>query len=205
MRKKNILFFLIFIVVLLGAFFYLRYQIFYSLGNTQNKEIEIIKGQGGREVGLFLEKNGLISNNLYFNYYIWSRGLANKILPGNYFIAFGMTIPEIAQKITQESVRDIKITFPEGWTSKQMAERISEKGLNGKEFLNLVKQPKTFEEQFSFLKSARINSLEGYLFPDTYFFLPEVSSRKIIEKMLANFNSKVDTKLKDEIKRQKKI
>ncbi len=48
------------------------------------------------------------------------------------------------------------------------------------------------------------NNLEGFLFPDTYKFYRETTAKKIIEKMLNNFDKKLSSEIKEEIKSQNK-
>ena len=202
---KKIIFFTLFLILLaVSIFFYLRYQVYSSVGKTQNQMIEIVKGQGAGEVGEELERKGIISNNIYFNFYVLMNDVANEILPGSYYISSGMTIPEIVQLIVTERPKDIKITFPEGWTIEQMAERLSEKGFPGDEFLELAESGESFEAEYTFLQNRTAKSLEGYLFPDTYFFLPEASAENIVKKMLDNFGSKVSFNLLNQISDQGK-
>jgi len=204
MIKKFIVVLLGIIILAGGAFFYLHYQIYSSQGENQKKIFLVEKGQGAGEVSLMLEQEKIISDNLYFNYYLWKNGLENKILPGSYEINTAMTIPEIVKLITAEQKNDIKITFPEGWTAKKMAERLAENGFDSEDFLTLVNQPEVFSPRYDFLSKQGIASLEGYLFPDTYLFLPETSAEKIIEKMLNNFITKVDADLMAAITNQGK-
>jgi UPF0755 protein len=90
--------------------------------------------------------------------------------------------------------RDTRITFPEGWTALQMAEHLTKKGFPGEEFLMLVNKPLSeWHTTYKTLASHPTDkSLEGFLFPDTYYLLPEASAEEIIEKMLKNFDSKIE-------------
>ncbi len=49
-----------------------------------------------------------------------------------------------------------------------------------------------------------LESLEGFLFPDTYYISYNVSSNEIIKKMLDNFDKKLTSDLRAEIKKQGK-
>jgi UPF0755 protein len=69
------------------------------------------------------------------------------------------------------------ITFPEGDTSREMAERVA-----------AVFSDISTEE---FRKEAR--HYEGYLFPDTYLFMPYTSSAAIVEKMRNTFTEKTSS------------
>jgi UPF0755 protein len=62
-----------------------------------------------------------------------------------------------------------------------------------------------FSLQFDFLQDRPKNaSLEGYIFPDTYYFPLGVTAEEIIKQALQNFDAKLTPELRDEISRQNK-
>lgn len=197
MRKNKIILIIIALVVL-GAFFYFRYQIYYSRGSfLETKNFVIEKGEGNAGIASRLRIEGLISGKIYFYCYLKSRKLTDKILPGEYEISGNLTIPEIALIITQEENRSVKITFPEGWTSKQMAQRLSANGLPGEEFLKIVNNPGELTGKYDFLTDNNVKNLEGYLFPDTYFFAKDTTAENIVVKILGIFNTKITPQMKE--------
>lgn len=207
-KKLKILIFLLIIAAFISAsFFYFRYKIYFSHGSYSGVKIfHIEKGEGNSIISKNLVKESLISGNWYFYYYVRSHGILNKILPGDYELSGKMTIPEIAIKITEEQDRSVKITFPEGWDNKKIAERLSSNGFSGSEFLSIVKTPSyDLTSKYSFFSLLPKNvSLEGYLFPDTYFFSQKLTSEDIVKKFLANFDNRLSPSLREEIKKQGK-
>jgi UPF0755 protein len=210
-RKKLLLGISVAILILLiGAFFYGCNKIYYSHGIAQEaKTIKIIKGDNAMSVGNKLENENLISGKYYFAFYIWKNNLKNKLVAGEYSIEPKLNIPEISRIITHGEVDSTrtKVTFPEGWESKYMEARIKEYGLNTDGFKDLVKNPEYFREKYGYDFLADIpqgKTLEGYLFPDTYFFLKNATAEDIIKKMLDNFSEKLTADLKTEIKNQNK-
>ncbi|MFA7209777.1 MAG: endolytic transglycosylase MltG [Parcubacteria group bacterium] len=203
---KRLIASLIILTALAGGFFYFRYQVYFSHGrNTENQTFEIIKGEGNGQVAAKLEQAGLVSGNWYFYYYLRTHGLVNKILPGKYALNGNMVIPEIAVHITSaENILPgyVKITIPEGWTSKKIAERLAANGLDGEGFLEIVQNPDELSAGYGFLDGAA--TLEGYLFPDTYFFKKDITAGGIIEKMLDNFNKRLTPEMRAEIGKQNK-
>lgn len=204
-KLKAIFLILIILASSAGYFFYFRYNVYYSLGTEKNEKIfKIEKGEGNGIVSDRLEKEGLISGNIYFYYYMRNKGLLNKILPGEYELSGRMTIPEIASMITKEKDESVKITFPEGWDSKKMAERLSANGFDGDKFLSLAEDPPAeITEKYSFFSLLpEGTSLEGYLFPDTYFFSRKLTPEEIVKKILANFDERLDSELRGSIREQ---
>ena len=205
--KKAFLFFTLLFVFLGTLFFYFRYQIYYSKGNSELVEIfKIEKGETAKNIAERLKTRGFISGKYYFLYYLKTSKLGGKILPGEYELRGKITIPEIAIIITQEQNRFVKITFPEGWENKKIAERLSANGFSGEEFLKITKQtPQEITDKFSFfsLLSKKTN-LEGYIFPDTYFFSQKFTAEDIVKKMLSNFENRLTPELREEIKKQER-
>ena len=209
MRRK-ISIAIIILVVIAGGFFYVFNQIYFSHGDyRENKTFEIIKGEGSTEIGSNLKKEGLISGKLYFYLYVWRNDSARDFLPGKYEISGNMTIPEIARFMTdQDNILPgyVTVTFPEGWTAKQMAERLTAKGFNGEFFLKLVNDPpQSILAFFPILtKKPPKATLEGYLFPDTYKFSKDATPEGILKKILNNTELKITEGMRTEIENQKK-
>lgn len=159
---------------------------------------------GVRDVASKLSDEDMISCRSCFIYYIWTKDLKSQILPGNYELSGRLTIPEISAIITNEKEDKIIITFPEGWNSKQMAARLREKGLDGDGFLQLVNKPGDLMENYEFLKNKKVKTLEGYLFPDTYYFAKDDTAREIVTKLLNNFKLRFTAQMQEDITSQKK-
>lgn len=203
LRYKLFIIAALIVLVFSGGFFYLYRQVYFSHGSNQASAIfSIESGEGNAGIADRLEKQGFIAGKYYFYYYVRKNNLINKIMPGEYELSGKMTIPEIAFVITREKKEDLKITFPEGWTSKKMAERLSKNGLDGDGFLQLVKKPDALVGQYVFLEKGK--SLEGFLFPDTYFFKKDATAEMIAKKMLDTFDKKLSGDARAEIEKQKK-
>lgn len=107
----------------------------------------------------------------------------------------------------EAALADRSITVIEGWNNQQLAEKLaaSQLGFTTKDFLKATNKSKQIETKYSFLIDKPDSaSLEGYLFPDTYRFRASSSPEEIIEKMLNNFDSKLTTKMREDIKQQGK-
>lgn len=203
MLKKFLIAVFLFLLAATGGFFYFRHQVYFSHGRDRTeKTISISKGENVSEIISDFKEKKIIASGWQFYYYLKVSGLSKKILPGEYELSGKMTIPEITAILTTEKKREIKITFPEGFDSRKMAERLSENGLPGEEFLKLISAPAEIVSRYAFLEKAK--NLEGYLFPDTYLFFPNSSAEKIILKMLDNFDEKLSPELREEIIKQKK-
>lgn len=206
MITKKISIILILFLILLGGFFYFRNNVYYSHRTEDNIMIfEIKKGEGNKEIASDLVEKKLISGKIYFFYYLYANNLLGKIMPGEYLLSGNLSIPEIVHIITNPKAQVAKVTFPEGLTVKDMAEVLKKNNFDGDEFLRLANNiPESFHTRYAFLNNIKVKSLEGYLFPDTYFFKKEATAESILKKMLDNFEEKMDARILDEIGRQNK-
>lgn len=203
--KRKIIILLAIIAVGAGSFFYVRTQMYFSHGTQkQNGVFRIEKGEGGTQIGENLEKEGIISNKIYFWLYLRNKNMASKIYPGDYLLSGEMTIPEIAVIITNPKKVYEKVLFKEGWTMKLMAEELKKHGFDGEAFLRLAEKPsQEILDQFPVLADRpKGASLEGFLFPDTYYFSREAMPEGILKKILNNTEMKITDGLREEIKKQ---
>lgn len=153
-------------------------------------------GNGTTMIANRLKDLGLISSVNFFKILSKYEGYDGTYKTGSHYLKKGLEMRDI-MKILAGSTETIKVTFPEGFTVKKIAARLEANGLCSQEaFLKEVNNCVTdskFLEEYSFLKgldfSKRDYALEGYLFPDTYFFDLSAKPRDIIEMMLDNFNN----------------
>lgn len=204
MRKKILTVATLATILIIGCFLYFRHQVYFSHGDHEGEKIfEIKKGEGNLDVSSRLSEEGLVKNKFYFFYYLQSHGFLGRIIPGEYKLSGNMTIPEVANAIANPEESFIKITFPEGSTMKDMAVILEKEGFNKDDFLRLAGDPDMFSEKYQFLRDGRIKTLEGYLFPDTYFLKKDNTPEQIINKILANFSDKI-TEVEREVAAEKK-
>jgi len=194
---------------MIGCFFYLYSSVYFSKGIADSKKtISIEVGDNALVVADKLIKAEIISGKYQFAFYLWKTGKLHSIIAGVYEFNGGMQIPEAASIVTGGLVvpMRVKATFPEGWTIKQMAEKLNNIGLPGDEFAAIANKPeKQLKDKYSFLNEIpESGTLEGYLFPDTYYFAKDVSANEIINKMLDTFSLKVLPVIKADLDGQKK-
>ncbi len=103
---------------------------------------------------------------------------------GEYFFEIGSPIRDLVRSLTQRIVGGRRVTFPEGFTSSQMAAVLEQNGIcPAEDYLALVGNPSHFQKDWL----DDVDTLEGFLFPDTYFFLPSTDASFIIETQLDRF------------------
>jgi UPF0755 protein len=156
----------VFLSLLFSLMFLFLWGIFLPKEKISSSKIfSVEKGQGLFEIGKNLEKEKLIKSKIFFDFYVILIGKEKNLQAGKYFLSPSMNIPQIAQKIILGDIAKVKITIPEGFTVKEIEERLG------------IKLPG--------------ENLEGYLFPDTYYFPIGVSGEEIVRTMRKNFEKKI--------------
>lgn len=189
----------IFFLIMVGFFSVLN--IFLNTPASSDKEevsFTIEKGQSVRNIARNLEEKGLVKDDLLLLFYLKGKGLSGDLKAGNYRLAKNNTPKQVVDTLTNGKVASVKITIPEGWTNTQIADYLENKGIVEKnDFLAASKEKYNYPFLSDLPEGA---SVEGFLFPDTYLLSQNVTSKEIIEKMLQNFEEKLNDQIKTEIK-----
>ena len=181
---------IIFILICLagGLFFYLKLSSFATKPfkpDSPEKTITIPFGQGLNRIAKTLEKEEIISSQVYFKFYTKFKNFEKKIQAGEYLLSASKSPEQILEILTRGKVKLYKITFPEGLTLKETAGLLEKSGrCNGSAFESLC-----HDRSFIGSLGLKLPSLEGYLFPDTYFFPKQTTCETIIRTMLQHFNN----------------
>jgi UPF0755 protein len=88
-----------------------------------------------------------------------------------------------------ESQLQTLLTFPEGYTMRQIFAKLEEANICSQESLYEAAADAHFS--YSFLESVTAEGperLEGFLFPDTYYFYEGMSAKSAINKFLSNMH-----------------
>lgn len=171
--------------------------------SAESKLFSIEKGQNLFQIAENLEQEGLIKNRLLFDFYVILKGKQRKLPAGKYELSPAMSVSQVAQIIVFGKTYQIKIVIPEGLTIKQIVEILAANRLTNEDISKF--RAKDFNDGFEFLKDAPAeSSLEGFLFPDTYYIEPERETEETIKIFLDNFDKKLTSELREEIKKQDK-
>ena len=177
----------------------------YNKNNKNNIVVEIPSGSTSSQITDILYENKLIKNKTLFKVVAKVSNDVPKIKAGKYLLNQTYSNNDIINILASGKLYQdgIKITIPEGSTSTEIIDILISKKLGSKEvYKKLVQNPKEFYDQYLYLKEKDITSLEGFLYPETYYFNKDDSEKKVISQMLSAFDKNYDDKLKD---RQKEL
>lgn len=187
MKKFLIVLLLLIAIVAGGAIFYLNgIGAPYDPSNTETVSIVIPEGTGANAIGEILEQNGIIESALKFKLFLKFSHFNDVMKAGTYMLSPSMSMEEIVQKLVENKVETMSFTIPEGLTLDQTARKLADQGMGSYEaFLNEMENG---QFNYAWLEN---NSLEGYLFPNTYSVPTDFTEHDIINTMLAQFEISV--------------
>lgn len=167
MKKGLILFIFVF-----GLFLLIRYLEPYFSG--ADVLVSIPAGVNAKEIARLLKEKKLILSKNFFLLLARIKKAENKIKAGTYRLNPKMSSVEIIKNLVEGKTYAFRITIPEGYTAKEIANLLAGKDIvNEEKFLSLVEKKK----------------LEGYLYPETYYLSPGMTEERVIEILLKRFNT----------------
>lgn len=178
-----------------------------SFAPHEPQEVFIRSGMGPIEIGRALQREGIIRSPHLFAFYTILRGTSLRLQAGYYDMSPRMPLWLVAERIAEGDVAVRRFTLQEGWDLRAIASALEREGLAVREdFFLATGQPATFKQDPRYLVHTRdINeevpmlqglpegaSLEGFLFPDTYFLHRGASTDDIVLAFLREFRRSWD-------------
>jgi UPF0755 protein len=153
---------------------------------TDNQATFIIRaGETFNELTARLKRKGIIASTTRFRLYSRMTGSDKRLKAGEYSLSATMTPAQILDMLVQGRSILYRLTIPEGYTIDQIAQEIARQGLGtAEEIQRLATNPLVAQSY-----AIEAQTLEGYLFPDTYYFPKDVEPAKIIAKMVEHFKA----------------
>lgn len=158
--------------------------------------VSIQAGEPAQAVGEKLEDEGVIASALLFRVLVALQGYEDKLVAGDYEFEKGMPTLEVLERIRHGQTAPLVVTIREGLRAEEIAELLEDKEVvSAEDFLAAIE--KWYEFSFLYTKPYWA-TLEGYLFPDTYFFSRNMTAEEVVQQILENFDRRVDSELRQE-------
>ena len=185
---------------LLGCAGWLLFSDFCSFNRSGTPPVEImvevVADDTVDTVAGKLKEAGLIEYSWFFKLYANVTHAEEKIGMGTHTLntdmdyhALVLGMRSSAGNMTAETV---EVTIPEGYTVAQTIAVLAKNGVNTEAALTAAAQTADFDYDFIDNESEDISRLEGYLFPDTYEFYVNEKPENALNRLIKNFNSKMD-------------
>ncbi len=194
-----------FLIVGVALFLFL-YPIFHplSLSDLPHRPLGnsvgfyIYPGEGVNLVASKLEGMGLVkSAELFIEE---AKRVRLSFRAGGYILKEGMSLYDIIEALKRRPTLE-KVTIPEGLTASEIAKILLRKEIisSESEFLLLVNKGKRYFKSFKYIGDIPSESVEGYLFPDTYYLPRRSSPKGVISLMLERFERSITEEMLKEL------
>jgi peptidoglycan lytic transglycosylase G len=149
--------------------------------------VEIPAHRGSLEVAQILDEAGVIRSPLGFLLLTLVRGSARSLKAGEYEVPQGANALRILAMLEAGQVVQHTVVFREGYTVAELARSLESEGVVPAE--NVLRA----STNGLFLQTLGVpgDSLEGYLYPDTYQFVKGMTAEEILTKMVARMRERV--------------
>ncbi len=145
---------------------------------------EVPPGASLARVAHDLEAGGLVRSARAVTWMAQARGLAAGLRSGEYRLSASMRPEAILHRIARGEVITYEVVLPEGLRAEEIALRLEAAGLvDAESFLQAVHDPELASEL-----GLEGDSLEGYLFPETYRFPRGLGAREIARVLVGQFH-----------------
>jgi len=163
--------------------------------SSETKEVIIPRGLSLKAVSELLAKEGVVQHPVVFqNLLRFTRG-SKKVRAGEFRFRVGANLLNTLKVLYLSEPITHSVTVPEGWNVRQIAALLQEKQLARPErFIQLALAPNSAQKY-----QLSTPHLEGFLYPDTYFFSRLDGEDKILDTMVSRFFQEYNARFKSRI------
>ena len=157
----------------------------------QQVTVTIPDGASGDTIASILSENHIVENRKDYYAAVKKLNADMSLKPGDYSFTTLMDATKVVQQLMEgPNAGSNALTIPEGLTVDQVADRVAQAydSISKEDFLNQAKAS-NYVDDYSFLKGAANDSLEGFLFPKTYSLGDSPTADGVIRTMLDQFKT----------------
>lgn len=167
--------------------------------NVDDKSVEVTvqEGMTDKEVLKILKEKDLIHNRLFCQLFLSVFEADGDYISGVYTLSPDMGVEKMisTMKTDFKNSETVSLTFPEGWTIDQIAEKLEANEVcTASSFISTLEDV-DFSGEYDFIqaipdKEKRFHALEGYIYPDTYEFYVGENASSVVRRFLNNFENR---------------
>ena len=146
--------------------------------------VEIKTGSSFTRIANQLAEADIISDATRFTWLARWRDATAQIHAGEYVFDSSARPDEVLARLVAGDIRKFQVTIPEGFNLSEIATRLAKTEVGSvDDFLALCHDPE-------FIKALDVeaDSLEGYLFPETYTYTSSTTPRQLLRSMVAQLD-----------------
>ena len=199
-RKVFLIILFLLISIFTAGFIYLRYQISpWEIKTEETVRFEVAKGTSTYKIAQDLQNAKLIRNAKFFYYFVRYPKLLNIVFrneqipqqivlkSGIYHLNYGSNYAQLVNALSSGQQEYIKVAIPEGKTISQIGQILEDNNICSKDDFKAVCYSQSILQKYNITGE----SAEGFLFPETYFFIAGMTAQEAAEIMIDTFFEKI--------------
>ncbi|MBP9680304.1 MAG: endolytic transglycosylase MltG [Bacteriovorax sp.] len=187
--KKNYTLFII--AAPLFALFLLALRVYYSavIWQYQGPDTEFLinPSENFSSINSRLKKQEFISSARLFHRYSQFKGVLNKFKTGRYVIKHNSNLLQVFNTLINEKSQIALFTIPEGKNMFEIGRMLEESSITQYDEFIALARDKNFLSELGIHE----NSVEGYLYPESYDFTPHLPAKTVIKTMVKQYFKKI--------------
>lgn len=194
---KKLIAFLLVVVVAFGAYYFVSGYVKGNLEAVDKEDrtkivVEIPSGSNTTNIADILFENNLIKDTRTFKYYAKYTEKDSQLKAGTYVLSKSMNVDELLDSLIKggSSGNTENVTIIEGLIIEDAAISIAEQlNLSSEKLVELMSNASLYKNDYEFLKdNPEIETLQGYLMPDTYNVYINATEEDIVNILLTQFD-----------------
>lgn len=170
-------------------------------GEPTIETVEIPEHATGAEIGELLHEKGLVLSPTLFRLALRMTDTMDKLQHGHYQIPSNVSLKELIHILQDGKLKGIRVTIPEGFTIKEIAQAVEQAGIGSKE---VFLEGATHYVPYMYMYGPKpvTYRVEGFLFPSTYEFPLDAKEQDVLEIMAKEMNERLTPGMREEIQAQ---
>jgi UPF0755 protein len=155
--------------------------------SAASRTFVVEKGDTAAIVAQHLAASGIVARPIVFLLALYDAGVEETMQAGSYRVSAAMKPPELAALFQRAYGEQLVLRIIEGWRLSEIAAEV-EKRFPKIKAVDFVKAAVAGAYDYDFLRNVKAGTpLEGFLYPDTYFFAPDVTADGVVRTLLDSF------------------
>lgn len=174
-----------------SIFFWRALSVPYKGFDEPSVLVEIEKGSSAPGIMKKLQREGVLRDDVVPLLYLRTLRRAASLKAGLYRFEGSSTPIQVIDKLASGDVEMISVTIREGLDRFAVSRLMSDAGFGSEQrWLDLTASPELIRDL-----DPEADTLEGYLFPDTYLLAPGTPPESVVQTMVANFRKRFGKEL----------
>ena len=178
------------IILVLGAGAWFLYQLNPPGDAGKRVSVEVPRRTGNAAIGDLLEDKGVIGSSQAFQIYVGVTR-AGPFDPGHYKMRENLGVRDAVNVLKSGPAKgaEFQLTLPPGLTLAEIADRVGTLRGHSRDAFLQVAQSGVVRSKY---QPPEVTSLEGLLYPDTYFVSKDETDEQILTRLVSTFDQRAD-------------